>query len=80
MVCLQELWDEDQREEVISDLKEKYPYSYHAPKFDDGCDVLGCSDEDYDILVDCFDIFNCIDALFDDLIDCLEDQCDNLVT
>jgi endonuclease/exonuclease/phosphatase family metal-dependent hydrolase len=73
VLCLQELWDVDQRNEVINDLKSRYPYSYAANPIATNC-AGGCSSAELKSIRDCIDENDC-SLLSSNLDECANSYC-----
>jgi len=72
VLCLQELWDPNQRDAVISALNSTFPFSFHAPQFPQKCN--GCTVNEITPLRECLDQNNCFNNVFD-IVKCLLDDC-----
>lgn len=61
VLCLQELWDTDQRNRVISQLSSRYPHSLAAAGLPQNQCSGGCGSDEIRAIKDCLSSFECLD-------------------
>jgi len=76
VLCLQELWDVDQRNKVVSQLNGRYPYSLVAPGLAQNECNGGCGSSEISAIKDCINSFECLN-IFDstNFGDCVRANC-----
>jgi len=73
VLCIQELWSVDQRQEVITGLQGRYPHNHYAPAVQSTCNG-GCSRSELDNIRNCISDNDC--SLFSsNFKDCVYSNC-----
>jgi hypothetical protein len=75
ILCLQELWDENQRATMISQLHSIYPYSVNAGSVNATCEDP-CDPQEVESVISCGMINNCLNQEDGfDVLKCIVDNC-----
>lgn len=78
ILCLQELWNTTERDQLLQGVKSAYPYSISPPPKNATCNA-DCTGAELDRLVKCAGSFFCLEQeSFLDQLRCIRDNCDDL--
>lgn len=76
IVCIQELWDPEERDQFIQELIDVFPYSYFAPQQNETECSQQCSEEETDPLIECLNT-SCNNVTeMEEQMECAKENCE----